>query len=69
MHISTGQLSWCRQMTERVVAGATRGILGLPGIEEDVGMIGLHHAGVFYELVPWTGEVQWEVLAHLLLSS
>ena len=38
--------------------GARRGILQLPGVEEDVGMIGIHWRGQFIELVPWNGEVQ-----------
>ena len=42
-------------------AGAKRGILGLSGVEEDVGMIGLHWNDRFLELVPWTGRVEWEV--------
>ena len=39
-------------------AGARRGLLNLPGVEEDVGMVGIHWRGRFIELVPWTGEVQ-----------
>ena len=38
--------------------GARRGILQLPGVEEDVGMVGIHWRGQFIELVPWNGEVQ-----------
>ena len=38
--------------------GARRGILQLPGVEEDVGMIGIHWRGQFIEMVPWNGEVQ-----------
>ena len=30
----------------------------LPGVEEDVGMIGIHWRGQFIEMVPWNGEVQ-----------
>ncbi|CAL5225421.1 g8236 [Coccomyxa viridis] len=41
--------------------GARRGILQLPGVEEDVGMIGIHWHGQFIEMVPWNGEVQWDV--------
>lgn len=44
-----------------VRAGAKRGILGLSGIEEDVGMIGLHWNHRFVQLVPWRGPVTWEV--------
>lgn len=39
-------------------AGARRGLLQLPGVEEDVGMVGIHWRGRFIELVPWKGEVQ-----------
>ena len=39
-------------------AGARRGLLQLPGVEEDVGMVGIHWQGRFIELVPWRGEVQ-----------
>ncbi|GFR52594.1 hypothetical protein Agub_g15190, partial [Astrephomene gubernaculifera] len=49
--------------------GARRGLLvGLPGVEEDVGLLGLHlpphlagGGGEFVELVPWNSELEWEV--------
>ena len=44
--------------------GARRALaLGVPGIEEDVGLIGVHlpNGGPFVELVPWTGSVEWDV--------
>jgi tocopherol cyclase len=44
--------------------GARRALaLGLPGIEENVGLIGVHLPGTgeFIELVPWAGEVVWDV--------
>ncbi|GAX74585.1 hypothetical protein CEUSTIGMA_g2033.t1 [Chlamydomonas eustigma] len=45
--------------------GARRALaLGLPGIEEDVGLIGVHlpgSNGQFIELVPWKGSVDWDV--------
>ena len=41
--------------------GAKRGVKALPGVEEDVGMIGLHWGGTFLELVPWNGHVNWQV--------
>ncbi|EIE26754.1 tocopherol cyclase [Coccomyxa subellipsoidea C-169] len=41
--------------------GARRGLLQLPGVEEDVGMVGIHWKGQFIEMVPWNGDVQWEV--------
>lgn len=35
-------------------------VLGVPGIEEDVGMLGIHLPdGTFLELVPWAGQVEW----------
>ncbi len=42
-------------------AGARRGILNIPGIEEDVGLIGIHWQGKFIELVPWNAAVSWEI--------
>ena len=39
-------------------AGARRGVLNLPGVEEDVGLIGIHWRGRFIELVPWNGLVR-----------
>ncbi|GBF94640.1 tocopherol cyclase [Raphidocelis subcapitata] len=40
--------------------GARRGLLGVPGLEEDVGMAGIHlPGGKFVELTPWTGDVEW----------
>ena len=44
-------------------AGAKRGVKALPGVEEDVGMIGLHWGEEFIELVPWSGRVTWQVPA------
>lgn len=41
--------------------GARRGILKLPGVEEDVGLIGIHWKGEFIELVPWNASVNWDV--------
>ena len=43
------------------LAGARRGILKLPGVEEDVGLIGIHWKGEFIELVPWNASVNWDV--------
>lgn len=42
-------------------AGATRGVLNLPGVKEEVGLIGIHYGGTFVELVPWNGSVSWDV--------
>ena len=34
----------------------------LPGKRtETLGLIGIHYEGHFYEIVPWTGEMEWEV--------
>eukprot|EP00804_Cyclotella_cryptica_P010172 CCRYP_013805-RC/>CCRYP_013805-RC protein AED:0.16 eAED:0.16 QI:478/1/1/1/0.6/0.33/6/866/645 len=34
----------------------------LPGKKtETLGMIGIHYNGTFYEIVPWTGEMEWKV--------
>ena len=34
----------------------------LPGKRtETLGLIGIHYEGRFYEIVPWTGEMEWEV--------
>ncbi len=42
----------------RGAPGARRGVLNLPGVEEDVGLIGIHWRGRFIELVPWNGSVR-----------
>lgn len=39
-------------------SGARRGLLQLPGVEEDVGMVGIHWRSQFIEMVPWNGDVQ-----------
>jgi hypothetical protein len=40
--------------------GARRGLLGVPGLEEDVGLVGITlPGGRFVELTPWTGDVEW----------
>ena len=34
----------------------------LPGKKtETLGLIGIHHNGTFYEIVPWTGQMNWKV--------
>jgi hypothetical protein len=34
----------------------------LPGKKtETLGLIGIHYNGTFFEIVPWTGEVEWKV--------
>ena len=45
-----------------VTAGGGRRVLPfLWGKSEDLGMIGVHHEGRFYELVPWAGQTSWSV--------
>ncbi|EFJ27422.1 hypothetical protein SELMODRAFT_172178 [Selaginella moellendorffii] len=41
--------------------GGKRGLPFPPGSFEEVAMVGVHHAGKFYEFVPWAGEVEWEI--------
>lgn len=41
--------------------GALRGLLGVPGVEENVGMVGIHHRGRFYEFLPNLGRLSWDV--------
>ena len=40
---------------------ALRNLLGVPGLDEAVGLIGVHHNGRFIELTPANGEVSWDV--------
>ncbi|KAL4432855.1 hypothetical protein ABPG77_008181 [Micractinium sp. CCAP 211/92] len=47
--------------TSVTAVGALRGLLGVPGVEENVGMIGIHHRGRFYEFLPNTGSISWDV--------
>lgn len=47
--------------TSVTAVGARRGLLQVPGFQEDVGMIGIHHNGTFYELNVKDSEVRWEV--------
>ena len=38
------------------------GVRQIPlGKTEELGMIGIHYNGTFYEAVPWTGDFEWEV--------
>lgn len=43
--------------------GARRALLvGVQGVEEDVGLIGVHlPGGEFVEMVPWNSELEWDV--------
>lgn len=47
--------------TSVTAVGARRGLLQVPGFQEDVGMIGIHHQGQFYELNVKDSEVWWDV--------
>ena len=47
--------------TSVTTVGARRGLLNLPGVQEDVGLIGIHHQGKFYELSPKDSTVSWNV--------
>ncbi|PSC72651.1 Tocopherol chloroplastic [Micractinium conductrix] len=47
--------------TSVTAVGALRGLLGVPGVEENVGMIGIHHRGKFYEFLPNIGAITWDV--------
>jgi tocopherol cyclase len=53
----------CNSFTEETdlsltAGGGKRKVLG---ILEEVGMIGLHYRGQFYEFVPWNSQVSWQV--------
>ena len=47
--------------TSVTAVGARRGLLQLPGVLEDVGIVGIHHAGRLYELNARDSAVSWEV--------
>ena len=47
--------------TSVTAVGAQRGVLLLPGVEENVGLIGIHHRGAFYELNIRDSEIRWTV--------
>ncbi|GBG58821.1 hypothetical protein CBR_g222 [Chara braunii] len=41
--------------------GGRRGTPLAAGREEEVALIGIHYGGQFYEFVPWTGKVSWDI--------
>ncbi|KAF3776492.1 putative tocopherol cyclase [Nymphaea thermarum] len=43
------------------IGGGKRKIIGLASTSENVALIGIHYNETFYEFVPWTGSVSWEV--------
>jgi tocopherol cyclase len=44
-----------------VTAGGGIRKLPLLGKTEELGMVSIHYKGVFYEAVPWAGDMSWEV--------
>jgi len=44
----------------RLSVTAGGGVRKTPFGEENLGMISIHYNGIFYENVPWTGEMEWE---------
>lgn len=44
-----------------ITAGGGRRKLPWIGQTEDLGMVCVHHNGVFYEAVPWTSTMSWDV--------
>jgi len=44
-----------------ITAGGGRRKLPWIGQTEDLGMVSVHHNGVFYEAVPWTSTMSWDV--------
>jgi tocopherol cyclase len=48
--------------SSRLSLTAGGGIRKVPfGKTEDLGMVCVHHNGIFYEAVPWTGDMEWDV--------
>ncbi len=47
--------------SSRLSLTAGGGIRKVLGGKEDLGMVCVHHNGVFYEAVPWTGNMEWDV--------
>lgn len=47
--------------TSVTAVGAERGLLQVPGLKENVGLIGIHHQGEFYELNIKDSQVRWTV--------
>lgn len=49
---------------EDIALTAGGGLRQLPGLSEtfeNAALVGIHHAGVFYEFVPWSGVIDWEI--------
>lgn len=47
--------------TSLTAVGAERGLLQFPGLKENVGLIGVHHKGQFYELNIKDSAIRWDV--------
>lgn len=47
--------------TSLTAVGAERGLLQFPGLKENVGLIGVHHEGKFYELNVKESAIHWKV--------
>lgn len=52
--------SFIDQPNLAVTAGGGTRKLPFLGTTEDLGMVGVHYEGVFYEAVPWTGTMSWK---------
>ncbi|QDZ18025.1 tocopherol cyclase [Chloropicon primus] len=50
-----------KECTSLTAGGGRRTLPFLLGQDEDVALIGIHHKGRFIEIVPWNGEVSWNV--------
>lgn len=49
------------ECTAVTAGGGRRTLPLLVNQDEDVALIGIHHAGKFIEIVPWNGDVSWKV--------
>ncbi|CAO2825942.1 unnamed protein product [Amaranthus hypochondriacus] len=49
-------------VTGEVSVTSAGGLRALPGgTIENAALVGVHYEGVFYEFVPWNGDVEWEI--------
>jgi hypothetical protein len=42
-------------------AAAVRNLFNVPGVQEEVGLIGIHHEGKFYDLGVMNGRMRWSI--------
>ena len=47
--------------TSVTAVGAERGLLQIPGVQENVGLIGIHHNDTLYEVNIKDGQIRWSV--------